>query len=169
MWCECEISFQFERIFHSPQMDSFLLTTQFVHCLISSSWWWANSSHFGLQDEQGETGQARTGNFDPSWNRSTQFQVRARLTWRPPPFRWFPTVMAAAFQFDPARFDPPLLYSGVICYTVRIISVTATRRIRFVFWCGATSVLFVVILAYRLRFKWKCGVFKMRMRMRLRI
>jgi hypothetical protein len=85
VWCDVNVSiyFQVERIFQSPQMGSFLLTTQFVHCLTSSSWWWVNSSHFGLQDEQGETGQARPGNFDPSWNRSTQFQVRARLTWRP--------------------------------------------------------------------------------------
>jgi len=62
-----------------------------------------------------------------------------------------PTVMGAAFQVDPARFDPPLLILVSFVSSARIISVTATRQIRL---CldAALIVLFVVILDYRLRF-----------------
>lgn len=165
MWCECEISFQFERIFHSPQMDSFLLTTQFVHCLISSSWWWENSSHFGLQDEQGKTGQARPGNFDPSWNRSTQFQVRARLTWRPP--IWLVSNRdGCCWQVDPARFDPPLFSVSTIVSSARIISVTATLTNSLVCLDGALLVLSGVHFGLSASIKWKCGADAVRLRIR---
>jgi len=150
MWCECEISFQFERIFHSPQMDSFLLTTQFVHCLISSSWWWENSSHFGLQDEQGKTGQARPGNFDPSWNRPTQFQVRARLTWRAPHFDGSDRDGRCFSSRSRSIWSSTVLFQVSFVYSARIISVTATRRIRLCY-DAAIIVWFVGSLVYRLR------------------